>query len=160
LTEKTIRDSFVNASRKEVTVLTVPPGLSEVNWDKLDYFGWRDPQYARRAYIIVPVDDGLVGVLLKQADADPRRRAQCSWCQDVRLPNDVVIYSAKRAGAAGRNGNTIATLICENFECSTNVRGLPPAAYIGFDVEAARQERIAGLRVRAAGFAREVLGSE
>jgi hypothetical protein len=157
LNDPAIRASFVNATRKELADITLPPGLADLNWERLDYLGWRDPKFAKRAYVVVPVGDRLVGVVLKQADADPRKRAQCAWCQDVTLPNDVVIYGARRAGHGGRNGNTLATLVCENFECSTNVRKLPPVAYLGFDVEAAREERILGLRERAAAFATAVM---
>ena len=94
-----------------------------------------------------------MGIVLKQAEASPRSRAQCSWCQDIRLPNDVVLYSARRVGSAGRNGNTVGTLICAEFQCSANVRTLPPSAYLGFDREAARQQRIDVLRERASDFA-------
>lgn len=152
VSENDIRASFANASRKELNDITLPSGFDALDWSRLDYLGWRDPKYARRAYVVVPVDDTLVGVILKQAEADPTRRAQCSWCQDITLPNDVVIYGARRAGNAGRNGNTVATLICRDFECSANVRKLPPMAYLGYDVESARQDRIVGLQLRAAGF--------
>jgi hypothetical protein len=157
LDEKTVRASFVNASRKEVSDLTLPAGFAELDWDRLDYLGWRDPKIGRRAYIVAVVDGAPVGILLRQTDASPRTRAQCSWCQDVTLPNDVVAFSARRAGPAGRNGDTVGTLICSNFECSVNVRRPAPMAYIGFDVDAAREERIATLRERAASFAGVVL---
>jgi len=153
LDDTTIRESFVNASRKEVSDLTLPAGLGTVDWQRLDYLGWRDPRVAKRAYIVVPTDDGVVGIILKQAEASPRTRAQCSWCQDITLPNDVVLYSARRVGPAGRNGNTVGTLICSEFQCSANVRTLPPSAYLGFDREAARQHRIDVLRERASDFA-------
>ena len=155
LDETTIRAAFVNATRKELSELTLPD-LSEISWDRLDYLGWRDRRLAKRAYIVVPVDGGLIGVVLKQAEASPRSRAQCSWCQDIHLPNDVALFSAKRSGAGGRVGNTVGILICSNFECSVNVRKAAPMAYIGFDAEAARVERIAVLRERAATFASEV----
>lgn len=156
VSEKEIRAALVNASRKEVTDLTLPANFDDLDWSRLDYLGWRDPKRAGRAYIAVPVDGELIAVMLKQAEASPRSRAQCSWCQDVTLPNDVVMYGARRAGAAGRNGNTVGTLVCANFECSANVRKLPPVAYLGYDVEAARDERISTLQVRAASFAAEV----
>jgi len=158
VSENDIRASFVNATRKELGDLALPPGFADLNWDRLDYLGWRDPKYAKRAWLVVPVDGAQVGVVLRQADADPRRRAQCSWCQDVTLPNDVVLYGARRAGNAGRKGDSLGTLVCMNFECSANVRKLPPVAYLGFDVEAARLERIEGLRERAAAFATAVAG--
>ena len=153
VSENDIRASFVNATRKELNELATPAGL---DFDRLDFLGWRDPKFAKRAFVVVPVEGSLVGVVLKQADADPRRRAQCSWCQDVTLPNDVVLYAARRAGAAGRKGDSLGTLVCMNFECSANVRKLPPVAYLGFDVEAARLERMAGLRTRAAAFVTSV----
>ena len=153
ITDQLIRASFVNASRKEIADLTLPADFADRDWDRLDYLGWRDPRFAKRAYLVVPVEGAHVGVILKQADADPKSRAQCSWCQDVRLPNDVVIFGARRSGHAGRNGNTVGILICSNFECSINVRRLPPVAYLGYDVEAARELRILELRERSQAFA-------
>jgi len=160
LDETNIRASFVNASRKEVTDLSLPDGFPDLDWERLDYLGWRDRRIARRAYLVIPTgepDGAVVGVVLRQAEAAPRSRAQCLWCQDVRLPNDVVFYSAKRAGEAGRKGDTVGTLVCAEFQCSDNVRKALPMAYLGFDVDAAREERIATLRTRAAGFAAVVL---
>lgn len=172
LDEKTLRASFVNTSRKELSDLTLPADFDTIDVDRLDYLGWRDRRIARRAYVVVPVppldpvhDDGpasapeLVGIMLKQAEATPRSRAQCSLCQDVQLPNDVVLFAARRTGHAGRNGDTLASLVCADFECSTNVRKLPPSAYIGFDREAARADRIASLQQRAAAFARAATAS-
>ncbi len=147
-----IRGAFINASRKEVADLTLPADFEALAWDRLDYLGWRDPRMPRRAYVVVPLPDGPAAVLLKQAEVAPRSRAQCSWCQDVTLPNEVLLYTAKRAGAAGRKGNTVGTLVCADFQCSSNVRKLPPMAYIGFDVEGARDLRISTLRERASAF--------
>ncbi|WP_165068772.1 FBP domain-containing protein [Marisediminicola senii] len=156
LSDKEIRASFVNASRKEIADLTLPAGFIDTDWGRLDYLGWRDPKRARRSYVVIPTPGGPVGIMLQQPEATPRSRAQCSWCRDITLPNDVVMYSARRAGTAGRNGNTVGTLLCADFECSANVRKLPPSAYIGFDREAAREERIATLQVISAAFAATV----
>ncbi|MDM4763841.1 FBP domain-containing protein [Galbitalea sp. SE-J8] len=156
LDDKTIRGAFINASRKELSDLSLPD-LDAVDWDALDYLGWRDRRIARRAYVVIPTDDGPVGILLRQAEASYRTRAQCALCQDVTLPNEVVFYSAKRPGPAGRNGDTVGTLICADFQCSANVRKPPPPAYLGFDIEAARQERMASLRTRIANLARSLV---
>ncbi|PWJ53601.1 FBP C-terminal treble-clef zinc-finger [Quadrisphaera granulorum] len=159
-----LRASLVNASRKEASDMTPPPDLGSLDWEQLDLLGWRDPKLPRRAYVVLPGhpddDDRPRGVLLRQAEAVPRRRAQCAWCQDVTLPNDVVFYAARRAGAAGRVGATVGTLLCRDFECSRNVRVLPPLAYEGFDREAARQQRVAVLRERSRAFLLAVLGDE
>ena len=105
---------------------------------------------------MIELDDEPVGILLRQTDARPLSRPQCSWCNDVQLPNDVVMFAAKRAGDAGRRGDTVGILVCENFECSVNVRKLPPSAYLGFDREAARDRRIEALRANVTEFARSV----
>lgn len=157
LTHAQIRASFVNASKRELAELPLPD-LDAIDFDQLDMLGWRDAKSPRRGYLVVPVGESLVGAILVQSEATARARAQCSLCQDVTLPNDVVFLAAKRAGAAGRKGDTVGTLVCARFECSANVRRLPTSAYIGFDVEAARLQRIESLRERAAGFARSILG--
>lgn len=157
LTEAYLRTSLINASRRESSEMQVTDAilaLQEADWEQLDYLGWRDPKFVRRAYVILPrLDEAPAGVLLQQAEASPRSRAMCNWCRDVRLPNDVVFWSAKRVGAAGRKGNTVGTLICRDFQCSRNVRNDPPPAYEGYDVTAARERRIDDLLLRATGFA-------
>ncbi|WP_024357227.1 FBP domain-containing protein [Leucobacter chironomi] len=157
LTEAFIRSSFINASRREVTEMGLLESfdtLTETAWHELDFLGWRDPKFARRAYVVLPrLDADPVGVALTQTEAMPRSRAMCNWCRDVRLPNDVAFWSAKRVGPAGRKGSTVGTLICRDFECSRNVRNDPPPAYEGYDVGAARIRRIEDLQLRAAGFA-------
>jgi hypothetical protein len=154
--ESAIRDSFINASLRERQNLQLPAPIDELDWERLDYLGWRDRKSPALGYVVAELDGAPVGVLLRQAEARPRARAQCSWCEDVQLPNDVVLFSAKRAGAAGRNGNTLGTLVCANFECSTNVRRRPALAYVGFDVEAERERRIAALREHVETFVRRV----
>jgi hypothetical protein len=156
LTEKDIRSSVVNASLRERNAIIPPLDLAELAWEKLDYLGWRDPKAPTVGYVVTRLDDEPVGVLLRQSGDRPGARAQCSWCEDVTLPNDVVLFSARRSGRAGRNGDTVATLACANFECSRNVRVLPPSAYLGFDREAARLHRIEVLRTRVESFVRDL----
>ncbi|TFC97066.1 MULTISPECIES: FBP domain-containing protein [Cryobacterium] len=151
-----IRSSFINASLRERKALTLPRDFDTLPWDTLDYLGWRDPKIPGIGYVIVDLPEGPVGMLLRQADGKTRTRPQCSWCEDVHLPNEVVFFSIKRAGQAGRNGDTVGTLACAGFECSANVRKLPPVAYVGFDVQAARQRRIEALGVRVSNLARSV----
>jgi hypothetical protein len=154
-TEKQLRDSFINTSLKERKTITMPE-VDTISWDSLDFLGWRDRKVPNLGYVVIELDDVPTGILLRQADARARSRPQCSWCEDVTLPNDVVGYSVKRTGQAGRDGNTIGTLACANFECSANVRKAPPVAYLGFDVEAARQRRIQALGEHVRGFVRDV----
>jgi hypothetical protein len=78
--------------------------------------------------------------VLRQADGRPGARAQCSWCEDIELSNDVVFFSAKRSGEARRNGNTVGTLVCDKFQCAINARKRPAVAYIGIE-PTSRSER-------------------
>jgi hypothetical protein len=160
LTDKQIRSSFVNASKREAADATLPD-LAAVDWDRVDYLGWRDRKAPLSAYVVAPVDDEPVGVLLRGGDkGGKRKKAVCQWCADVVVTDDVTLYVARRAGAAGRAGNTIGTLICTDFVCSQNVRQPPTRSEVGDDAEAMRdaivERRIAELRDRSARFVDEV----
>ncbi len=156
LSASDLRASFINASRKERSDASIPD-LDSLDFDALDYLGWRDTKYDGRAYAVIPASDGEpVGILLRQADATPRVRTQCSWCRDVRLPHDVVFYAAKLAGPAGKRGSTVGTLVCRDFQCSENVRRDPPRPFPGYDMDAAREDRIAVLRGASGSFADRV----
>ncbi|MBS1673854.1 MAG: FBP domain-containing protein [Actinobacteria bacterium] len=157
--ERAIRASFLNASRKEASVMTLPPAFDELDFDRLDFVGWRDPKMPKRAYVVTQEDDGTsVGLLLQQAERRSTMRAQCSWCDDVTLRNDVQLFTARKTGPAGRNGDALGVLICANFGCSENVRVLPPLAYEGYDRETARELRILRLQEHVQGFIRELRG--
>lgn len=156
--ERTLRASFINASRKEVSDISLPAGFADLDFEKLDYFGWVDPKLPRRSYVVAWVDDVITGVILQRAEQRVISRAQCSWCEDVTLRNDVQLYVARKAGAAGRKGDTIGTLVCTEFGCSTNVRVLPPLAYDGYDRELARELRILKLQDHVAAFITSVKG--
>ncbi|KIP92119.1 translation elongation factor [Microbacterium sp. MEJ108Y] len=150
--ERTLRASFINASRKEVSDLTLPAGFADLDFDRLDYLGWVDPKLPRRSYVVAWVDDVATGVILQRAEQRVIARAQCSWCEDVTLRNDVQLYAARKAGPAGRKGDTVGTLVCAEFGCSKNVRVLPPLAYDGYDRELARELRILKLQEHVSAF--------
>lgn len=160
LTEAQIRASFVNASRREAAVATLPD-LSDPGWDRLDYLGWRDRKAPLSAYVVLEIADEAVGVLLRAGDVRrSRRSAVCAWCEDVVVTDDVSLYVARRAGAPGRRGDTIGTLICTDFGCSRNVRRAPTRSEAGTapldERERIVRRRIDGLRERSARFVAEV----
>ncbi len=168
LTEKQIRASFVNASRREAAQAALPV-LSDLDWDRLDYLGWRDRKAPLLAYAVVPgtaPDGGPTSVLLRASDpvGRLRRSGVCAWCEDVVHTEDVSLYVARRAGASGRRGNTVGTLLCTGFACSRNVRRRPTLAETGRDDDELRvaivERRIDGLRERSARFVAEVLRPE
>ncbi|WP_091227070.1 FBP domain-containing protein [Microbacterium sp. 3J1] len=150
--ERALRASFINASRKEVSDITLPPGFDDIDFDSLDYLGWTDPKMPRRAYVVVWIDDVATGVFLQRAEQRVIARAQCSWCEDVTLRNDVQLYVARKAGPAGRKGDSVGILTCAEFGCSKNVRILPPLAYEGYDRELARELRVVKLQEHVTAF--------
>ncbi|WP_125778329.1 FBP domain-containing protein [Antribacter gilvus] len=162
LTEKQIRASFVNASKREASQATLPD-LDTVPWDRLDYLGWRDRKAPLSAYVVLEIDGEPTGVLLRAGDEKSgraRRKGVCAWCEDVVVTDDVSLYVARRGGASGKNGNTIGTLICTEFLCSRNVRRPPTYTEGGNDPsvrELMVERRTAGLRERSARFVAEVL---
>ncbi|SHK06889.1 FBP C-terminal treble-clef zinc-finger [Pseudonocardia thermophila] len=161
LTAAQIRASFVNATRREISQATLPD-LDALRWDRLDYLGWRDRKAPLAAYVVVELDGAPTGIVLRAADRGDGapRRALCTWCEDVIEIADVTLYTARRAGAPGRNGASIGTLVCTDFRCSANVRRRPTSAEAGTGAAEIREllvaGRVAGLQERCERFVREV----
>lgn len=159
LTENEIRNSFVNASKREVAQASLPD-VDALEWERLEYLGWRDSKRPL-GYAVVVVDDEPRGIILRAAPPPTalggrRRSAICAWCEDPIETQDVSLYVAKRSGAAGRKGDTVGTLICTEFICSSNVRRKPTFTELGSDDPDDREmfilRRIEGLTQRAAKF--------
>jgi len=157
LNDAQIRASLVNASRREVSHAALPD-LDTIRWDRLDYLGWRDRKAPLVAYVVTEIDDAPTGILLRVADRSTRTlpKTMCAWCEDVVEVDGVTLLTARRAGAPGRRGDSIGTLLCEDFRCSANVRKPPTASMAGPGAADLQElivaERIAGLRRRSAQF--------
>ncbi|MBT0566902.1 FBP domain-containing protein [Williamsia sp. CHRR-6] len=124
LTETQIRSSFVNCTQGEVKRITVPRDLADQRWDDLDFFGWNDPTYAGRAYLVAPgSDDQLIGVALRYETGGTRKAQMCKICLTTHPSGGVSLMTARKPGAAGRNGNTVGTYICTDLDCSLYARG-------------------------------------
>jgi hypothetical protein len=137
LTEKDIRGSFVNCSKGEAQRVHVPRDLDQLGWDDLDFLGWRDPGAPERAYLVAKRDCGLTGVALRAAPGGKRgftSRSMCSLCLTTRTGGGVALMTARRAGAAGRQGNSVGQYLCTDLACSLYARGLrAPAAGADLD---------------------------
>jgi hypothetical protein len=121
-----IRKAFVNTSRSQVKAMNLPTGFEDTDWEHLDYLGWRDPKAPLRAYLATRVDGSPVAVALNRASTDQQRRGTsvCDLCLSAHPSDDVALYAARRAGSAGRQGNTVGTYICADLACSLYARGL------------------------------------
>ncbi|WP_339133149.1 FBP domain-containing protein [Streptomyces sp. f51] len=128
LTEQDIRTSFVNCSRGEAKRLATPRDLDERPWDDLDFLGWRDPGSPDRSYLVSEQDGGLMGVTLRLPSSrrGSQHRSMCSLCLTTHPGDGVSLMTARKAGAAGREGNSVGLHICADLDCSLYVRGRKP----------------------------------
>jgi hypothetical protein len=131
LTEQDIRTSFLNCSRGEAKRLATPRDLDQRPWGDLDFLGWRDPGAPDRGYLVTEREGGLAGITLRLPSS--RRglphRSMCSLCLTTHPSGGVSLMTARKAGAAGREGDSVGVYICADLACSLYVRGkkaLPP----------------------------------
>ncbi|WNZ06960.1 FBP domain-containing protein [Streptomyces sp. 11x1] len=125
LTEQDIRTSFVNCSKGEAKRIFVPRDLEQRPWADLDFLGWRDPGAPDRSYLVAEREGGFSGVALRLPSA--RRgflhRSMCSLCLTTHPGGGVSLMTARKAGAAGREGNSVGVYMCADLACSLYVRG-------------------------------------
>lgn len=158
LTENEIRTVFTNAREEEVRLMTLPPDFVLTDWDHLDFLAWRDPRSRGRAYLVAEIDGQTVGVALRAADGGSRvASALCNVCHTMQPADQVTLFSARKAGAAGEHGDTVGTYMCADLSCHENVRLAAPLA--PGEVRSSVDRRIDGTRQRAEAFVERVLGS-
>jgi len=126
LAEPEIRASFVNCTKGEAGRLPLPRDLADRAWADLDFLGWTDLSAADRAYLVTEHDGVLAGVTLRLA-AQKRgllHRSMCSLCLTTHPGNGVSLMTARKAGPAGRQGNSVGVYACTDLACSLYVRGI------------------------------------
>ena len=159
LTEGQIRASLVNAAPGEAERMPLP-GLHEVVWDDREYLGWRDPGALQRGYLVYWNGDEPIGIALRASEVRLRAgSAICSLCNTPQPAGQVTMFSAARAGDAGRAGNSVGTYICADLACSLLIRIAPPASDWMPQPAATIAERAAGLASRVRSFGGRVLES-
>ncbi|GAA3215054.1 FBP domain-containing protein [Microbacterium terregens] len=158
LTEDDIRGALANAGDDELRLLTLPPDFVLTDWDHLDFLAWRDPRTKGRGYLIAEVGDEPIGVVLRAAEGTSRvSSALCNLCHTMQPADQVSLFSARKAGRAGQNGDTVGTYICTDLSCHENVRLAAPLA--PNEVRASVDARIDGTRRRAQSFVERILES-
>jgi hypothetical protein len=158
LTPSQIRESFVNATGGEVERIPLP-GLHEMIWAEREYLGWRDPQAHQRGYLVHWRDEVPVGIILRASEFNlqPGISAMCSLCRITQPSNQVTLFSAPRAGQAGRDGNTVGTYICDDLACSHLIRILPPAHPMQPAPAGVLATRVEGLLRRVEAFTADIM---
>ncbi len=154
LTEQQVRRSFVNCSKGEAKAVTLPRDFGVLPWEELALLGWRDPRAPLRGYLVVHRDGHPVGVSLRAAETrmSSRTAAMCLLCQTAQTGDAISLFTARRIGGAGRNGNTVGTYICADLGCAQRVRTEIPPWLADRDPDEVVAERSAELTQRVQGF--------
>ena len=160
LTEQQVRRSFVNCSQGEAKGLALPKDFAELDWDELELLGWRDPKAPLRGYLVLATDERPVGIAVRAAESrmSVRTTAMCLLCQTTQAGDAVSLFTARRSGEAGRNGNTVGTYMCADLGCAERVRSEIPPWLLERDPAEVVAERAAELRERVSGFVDAVRG--
>jgi len=157
LDQQQVRSAMANSTRGEASRMVFPAGFGGLDFSELEYLGWRDPKSPQRGYLVSWQDDHPVGIALRAPEGASKKSVMCTLCRSTHSSGGVALFAAPRAGAAGRNGNTVGTYICADLACSTYIR-LPKATVAvipepGLDLAG----RITGLLTRTAAFVDRVL---
>lgn len=125
LTDQDIRNSFINCSKGEAKRLSLPRDLDERPWDDLDFLGWRDPGAPDRSYLVTEREGRPVGVTLRFPSSQRGflHRSMCSLCLTTHPGGGVSLMTARKAGPAGREGNSVGLYMCTDLACSLYLRG-------------------------------------
>lgn len=159
LTEDEIRGAFVNATEDDLRIMAMPHSLLLTGWDFLDFFAWRDPHARGRGYLVVERDGQPTAVVLRAANtsASHAQSALCNMCHAMQPGDQVTLFTARRAGAAGAAGDTIGSYICADLSCHENVRLAAPLAPLEVRGHGMVDVRIDGTRKRLESFVDKVL---
>ncbi|WP_295839821.1 FBP domain-containing protein [uncultured Microbacterium sp.] len=151
LTEDEVRDAFVNAAPEELRVVALPHDFLLTDWDHLDFLAWRDPRTRGRGYLVTERDGEPTGVVLRAAEGQSRARsAMCNLCHTMQPGDQVSLFTARKAGAAGEHGDTVGTYICADMSCHETVRLAAPLA--PSEIRASVDRKIDGTKRRTEEF--------
>jgi hypothetical protein len=160
LSQAGIRRCFVNCSQGEAKRLTLPGRLDDENWAELDFLAWVDPRATHNAYLVVPHGGEVVGLSLRSA-TPPKGRVRsgmCALCLTTHAAADIRLFSARKAGAAGKDGNTLGIYACGDLACCQYVRAQRKPSIPQPSESLTREERIDRLRTKVGTFVDQVLG--
>ncbi len=153
-----VRSAMINSSRGEAARMNFLAGYDDIAWADLEYLGWRDPKAPQRGYMVAWQDERLTGVALRAPEGVSNKTVMCALCRSTHSGGGVALFVARRAGAAGRNDNTVGTYICADLACSRYARLAAPTAAVwpapGIDVD----QRLVDLQRRTGMFFDRVRG--
>lgn len=150
--------SMINTTKGEASSLTLPTGFADLDWDRLEFLGWRDPKAPLRGYLVRQVDGALQGVGLRAADSSMSRTitAMCLICRAAAAADTISLFAARRVGPAGRNGNTVGTYICADLRCGEQIHTSTDPARFSAEAALPLEERLRRLHHRLDAFVADV----
>ena len=156
LTEEELRDAIANATDDELRVFASPLDFVLTDWDHLDFLAWRDPRTRGRGYLVGEIDGRPVGVVMRAAEGSSRAGAAfCNVCRTMQPADQVSLFTARKAGSAGAQGDSVGTYICADLSCHESVRLAAPLA--PNEVRASVDRKIDGTRRRTEAFVESVV---
>lgn len=161
VTEQDIRASFINCSKGEAKRLPLPRDLEELPWEDLDFLGWRDLSAPGRSYIVTEHDGRPAGITLRFPSQQRGflHRSMCALCLTTHPGSGVSLMTARKAGPAGREGNSVGLYMCTDLACSLYVRGkkaVPSGAR--FKESLTLEEQIARTTANLSAFVAKLFG--
>jgi hypothetical protein len=163
ISEAEIRQSFINCSKGEASRVKLPVDFAGTPWADLDFFGWIDPSAPQRAAVAVPGPGGLRTMLLRRADragasGGASRSGMCQVCLTSHASGGVSLFTAPRAGAAGRKGNSLGEYLCSDLACSLYLRGKrqPRLRLVKYEETLSLDEKIECAVAKLDGFVQRV----
>ncbi|MFD9333733.1 FBP domain-containing protein [Streptomyces sp. NPDC060028] len=164
LSEKQIRSSFVNCTKGEAARLRLPLDFAELPWQDLDFLGWVDPGAPLRAHLVLPREQGPLGISLRVpaiSRTSAMKSSLCQVCLTGHASSGTTLLVAPLAGAAGREGNTVGTYICSDLACPLYLRGKrqPKLRTVRYEESLTLDERIARMSGNLDAFVARVIAS-
>ncbi len=157
LTEADIRDSFVNAARVRRSGCRCR-ACTRCSGTIANTSDGAIPASPQRGYVVSWQDGRAIGIVLRAAEARLQvGSAICSLCNTPQPAGQVTMFSAVRAGDAGRRGDSVGTYICADLACSLLIRIAPPQYEMQPSPEEVVAARAAGLQARLDAFVGRVL---
>jgi FBP C-terminal treble-clef zinc-finger len=91
ITEAELRASLVNCTQGERSRIALPAALATIDFERLDFLGWRDPKAPDRACLVARADDRWVGIVLRAAAKSAKsltKSTMCSLCMTLHASSE------------------------------------------------------------------------
>lgn len=131
LAKDSVERALINVTKSERAAVSLAAGFADTDWTNLDFYGWRDPKFPQRGYLVRQHHSSTIAVAVSTTGGGlaPGRKAMCVICRAVDNSSAIALFTARKTGAAGRAGNTVGTYICAGLDCSAQLRS--PGGTIG-----------------------------